>query len=91
MAVAAAAITVTTAPTLLTGTDLAHRLSFAIRNTGTVTIYLGGPTVTTATGYPLDASQSLSIDLRDQASTSEELYAVTASGTSEARVLAASA
>lgn len=91
MAVTASAITVGTTATLLSGTDLGHRLSFAIRNTGTVTIYLGGPNVTTASGYPLDAGQSLGLDLRDQSGSAEEVYGIVSSGSSTARVLTAAA
>lgn len=66
MATRSSIITIgTTATPLLPGTDTdsnrGHR-DVALQNTSAVTIYLGGPGVTTATGFPLAAGASLTLD-----------------------------
>lgn len=75
-AVVAARVTVGTTPTLITRTssDLGPVL---IKNAGTVSLYLGGPAVTTATGYELGASETVSISL----AANEEVYGVVGTGT----------
>lgn len=54
----------------------------AIRVIGAETVYLGGSAVTSADGFPVETGESFAADIgKDQ-----ELWAVTASGTSEIRV-----
>lgn len=85
MACASRAVTVGT-----TATRLDQALSnndpsagLAVYNNGAVTMYLGGPDVTAAEGYPLAAGQHLAADVGRV----DKLYARTASGSTEARVL----
>jgi hypothetical protein len=58
--------------------------SFLIKNTGTTTVYLGGPAVTTSIGFPLDAGEVLGVDLKEPSSTAAvghrdgALYAISA-------------
>lgn len=88
MATDVRAVSVATTATRLdtsSETDLARGSSVAVYNNGSATIYVGDSDVTTATGFPLAAGASLSLDL-DPA---ESLYGVVASGTVEARVLEA--
>lgn len=66
MATRSSIITVGTTPTaLLPGTDAdsnrGHR-DVALQNTSAVPIYLGGPGVTTATGFPLAAGAFITLD-----------------------------
>ena len=51
----------------------------------TITVYVGGPTVSTANGIPVLAGNSFSIDMVS----GERLYAVAASGTPVVRILVA--
>ena len=54
--------------------------------TGGSTVYFGGPTVTSAAGFPVVAGGSLAVEL-----VNEPLYAITASGTQAINVLATEA
>ena len=46
--------TVTTTATQLSGTiALTSRIGYAIQNVGSVTVWIGGPSVTVDTGYPI--------------------------------------
>lgn len=83
---ASAQVTVTTSATLLTAadaTDTTSGNSLAFKNTGAVTVYLGGAGVTTSTGYPLAAGDQIGGD----ASPGEDFYGVVASGTCVVAVL----
>lgn len=57
--------------------------SLAIQNTGASTVYIGGPSVTTGSGYPLAAGGQIGADLAP----GEDLYGVVASGTVTVAVL----
>lgn len=50
-------------------------LAYIFQNTGSVTAYLGPSTVTSSTGFPLAAGQTMGIDI----SSNNDLWAVTAS------------
>lgn len=58
------------------GTPGSTRRSVIVYNKSSVTVYLGGSDVTTASGLPLPASTSFSADLA-----SADLYAIAESGT----------
>lgn len=96
MAFKTAVVSVGTTATLLSGsdTDKAPGQSLAVKNTGDVTLFVGGSdvlAVTTAgvgSGYPLEPGESIGADA---ASSSNKLYGVVASGTCLAAVLRASA
>lgn len=78
------AVTVTTSLTPLPSTALFDRRSMTLYNNGSVTIYVGGANVTSATGTPVGAGlwgPSLDVGPRNI------VYAVTASGSSDVRVL----
>lgn len=93
MAVSSRAVSVaTTATRLDTSTETGGQRgsSIAIYNNGSATIYLGGSTVTTATGTPVAAGTwGPGIELEGGAGDvqHEGLYGIVASGTVEARVL----
>lgn len=59
------------------------RVSLALYNDGSVTVYLGGSTVTTSTGVPLVAGGSATFEQVDVA---ERLFGIVASGTCSVRV-----
>lgn len=85
MAIAHARVTVTTSPTVLAPVYPNADRCVVIQNLGTVSVYLGSPSVTTSSyGYELKANSSLSFDV-DQ---NEDLYGVVASGTQVVNVLA---
>lgn len=101
MAISSQQVTVGTSATQLSiaPADQSVGSCCAVQNTGSVTISLGGPGVTTATGYPLAAGASISIDLGTVGMTGnplggvppvtvdELLFGIVASGTSTAAVL----
>lgn len=60
------------------------RRSILIRNRGTAAVFLGPPGVTTATGYQLDAGESLGADTFDDL---EPLYGIAAAGSHECHIL----
>ena len=70
-AYAAGIVQAGTTPTLICTGDT--RL---IQNTGSITAYLGGPTVTATTGYPLPAGAPITIPPGD--GVPRDLYAITA-------------
>jgi hypothetical protein len=75
------AITVLTTPTLIKGHYVEPNLSWAMANMSAVTVYFGyDNTVTTASGFPLAASERISED-----GYHGNVYAVVASGTAEVR------
>lgn len=88
MAVKSRAVSVATTATRLDSTtdndDEIRGQSVAVYNNGSATIYVGGSTVTTATGAPIAAGAwGPSFDLGSP----EGLYGIVATGTVEARVL----
>lgn len=62
--------------TVIASTFAANAYGVQIINNGAVTLYVGGSTVTTATGCPVPAGTSLTLTGRVAA-----LYGITASGT----------
>lgn len=88
MAVKSRAVSVATTATQLDSTtdndDGSPGESIAVYNNGAATIYIGGSSVTTATGSPVAAGTwGPTFDLGP----GEPLYGIVASGTVEARVL----
>lgn len=83
MAVKPRQVTVGTTATELTGTDTDTRTGHAILVRPAAAVFVGGPGVTTADGYPLAAGVELALDL----GTGERLFAVAASGTVSVSVL----
>jgi hypothetical protein len=86
MATKATAVTVTTTATQLDSTGDGYRSSPALcfYNNGSVTVYVGGASVTSASGAPVPAgSWSPGFVLGEN----EALYGITASSTAECRVL----
>jgi len=79
MSISSAVVSVGTAVTALSvaETDPLPRFTIALYNAGTATVYVGASNVTTATGFPLAASGTLSIDC-DKA---EGVYGIVATGT----------
>lgn len=57
--------------------------SVAVQNTGTQVVYIGGPGVTTGTGYPLAAGSQIGMDL----AAGEDLYGIVAAGSVTVAVL----
>ena len=74
--------TVTSTPTLLVTANRADQLVYLHSSSGIV--YLGNSDVTTSTGYRMDNSDKLSMQLSDN----ESLYGVVASGTATMMVMA---
>ena len=77
--------TVTTTATIVVpagGTGMLPRSSVISVPTGGVTVYVGGPDVTTAAGFPVAAGTGISID-----ATGEPIYAVVAASTQDVNVL----
>lgn len=85
MPISAAVVTVTTAATLLSsGGDGSGTLrSVIIRNDSAVDVYVGGPTVTIATGLRIPATSYLPLDL----DISDALYGIVAAGSEPVQVL----
>lgn len=75
------AVSVGTTPTLLHAAD-DDLISLTVFNNGADPVYLGGATVTTATGIPVAAGQA-----RQLVVTGEAWYGVVATGTADVRVL----
>jgi len=68
-----------TAVLLVSGNDY----KFSVRNRGTAAVYLGDATVTSATGYQLDAGEAVGL----QVNPTDALYAIAATGTQTVHVL----
>jgi hypothetical protein len=79
---ATSSISCATSATNLTPSPLASRTSLVITNNGANTIFLGGSTVTTATGTPLVPGATFSDDVGSQG-----YFCIVAAGTENARVL----
>lgn len=72
-------VSTTAVPIAMTETGTRQGTSFQLRNTGGNTIYLGGSIVTatgTNKGFPLNADESMSINLNK----TDTLYAICATG-----------
>lgn len=88
MAVSSSAVTVTNSATALNAaSDSDSRAGFSVLvyNNGSSTVYIGGPSVTSTTGVPLTASNSISVDVYP----GDVLYGITASGSVSCIVLSA--
>lgn len=83
MAFASATVSVATTATALHASD-ADGQSLLVSNVGAATVYLGPAGVTTATGLPLAAGASVSIN---SLVGGEVLYGIVAASTNEVRVL----
>lgn len=85
MAVAAARVNVATSATRLdtAESDSTAGRSVLVRNRGAAAVNLGASGVTTATGYQLDAGETVAIDLDP----GEQLHGICASGTVACHVL----
>ncbi len=81
MTITAAKTTVGATPTLLhsaVGSSGLYHQALHVTNTdGLAAVFLGGPDVTSTTGFPLDAGKTLTMPL----TAGEQLYAITAAGT----------
>ncbi len=84
---AAQQVTVTTSATLLDINTTALGRALLIRNRGTVAVYLGGPDVTTGTGFQLDAGEAVNLDADDGPGVATGTYGRTASSTARVDVL----
>jgi hypothetical protein len=84
MAVKGARVDVATSATALSQTDVLKTSAILVRNRGAAVVYLGGPDVTTSTGYQLDAGESISVEASVYA---VGLFGVCAAGTVTCHVL----
>ena len=88
MAVKSTTVTVTTTATLIPAAADAitgpTRTEILVQNLGTGAIYVGASDVTTANGIQVNAGASLGLN---GVATPDALYAITASGTQDVRVL----
>lgn len=97
MALSATVVTVAVTPTQLNQpqTDGAPGSSLAILvPAGGATVFIGGPTVTAATGWPITAGESLFLDLDERSggavsavNPGEVVYAIVAASTQVVNVL----
>lgn len=78
-----AAVSVTNTATDLVASDLAGRKSVIVYNNGTKTIFVGNSGVTASSGIPVSGGSSIEL----AAGPAMDLYAITASGSSDVRVL----
>ncbi len=79
------AVTVSTSATALTQAPALRAV--AIRNTGSVTVYVGGSNVTTTNGFPLDPGDVLALDAAGLGGYVSPFYGIVATGSGEARIL----
>lgn len=73
-----AAVSVTDNPTVAIATPNGTRHDIAVHNDGAGTVYVGGATVTSATGFPIISGEDASFSLGE----SETLYGICAFGQS---------
>lgn len=84
MSLANGQTTVGTSPTALVAADQNSPVTVKVRNRGTASVFLGGPAVTTATGFEL-AQTDPTVDV--MLDPGEVLYAVAGSGSHRLDVL----
>jgi len=72
----------TTAELIASGGSASNRKTIMIRDASD-TVYIGGPTVTAANGFPIYVDEIFSIELGSQ----DDLYAIAGSGTPTINVL----
>ena len=77
------AISVGTTAIALPTTAANGRITMSVHNAGSVIVYVGGASVTTANGLPLEVGEKLAFDL----DANVVLYGVVASGTADVRIL----
>lgn len=75
--------TVGVTATLLPATALAGRRSVVVHNSGSVTVFLGPSSVTTANGLPIAPNEKISLDIN----ASVLLYGIVSSGSADVRTL----
>lgn len=83
MAVVAAQVSVGTTPVLLSQDDDRGGSSVLVQAPAAAILFVGGPGVTSASGFPVPAGQTLAVDLPDY----NQLFGVLASGSGTAAVL----
>ena len=83
MAVVAAQVAVSTTPVKLSDDQGRDGASLLVQAPAAAVLFVGGPGVTAAAGFPVPAGQSLSVDL----ASFDELFGVLASGTDTVAVL----
>lgn len=76
-------VTVTTSPTLVVPAWIGWR-EIMLHNIGNGIVYLGGPTVTTSTGFYVDKAAGV---IRIQLPPNETIYGITSTGTETISVL----
>lgn len=59
-----------------------YPLSATVKNSGSTTMYVGGSDVNSSNGFAIGAGEAVSVDL-----VNDQLYAVTASGTTTVQIL----
>jgi len=79
----ASATTVSNTATKIPASIAEGRACIILLNNGSYTVYLGGSNVTSATGFPLEAGDSLPIDVGDDI----DIFGITANNTAEVRTL----
>lgn len=84
MPVVGTQVTVANTPTALESSITADGVALLVRNRGAVAVYLGGPAVTTATGYQVDPGEAVSLDAE---TCPIGVYGITASGTAVCHVI----
>ena len=77
----------TSATTLTSGATASARDLIEIENEGTTPIFVGGPTVTSATGLPVHPGEKFRIDESVSIGVGRTLYGITAQGSNYVRVL----
>jgi hypothetical protein len=80
-------VTVTDSATLLDINTTASGRSLLVRNRGSIAVYVGGPAVTTSTGFQLDPGEAVSLDADDGSGAGSGNYGITASSTARVDVL----
>lgn len=84
MAVASAVTVAATSATLLSVAQQTPRTGVVLSvPAGGVTVFVGGPSVTAAAGFPVAAGSSLSVDLDNY----EQLFGIVATGSQAVNVL----
>lgn len=83
MPIIASIVTVGVAATLLSEGGSGDLHTVVVRNDSGVTVYVGGSTVSTATGLALATASSLTLDLAN----ADALYGVVAAATAPVQVL----
>lgn len=88
MAITNTAVTVASTATSVAAVDQ-NRRRILLHNPNATTVYVGGPSVTTANGYPLLQNATLDVyqQHREDATPHQQWYGIVATGTQAIRVL----